>query len=71
MVLLDAQTAGCVSTWLNNRGHLDPWRQTVIAACLDQLDAVLPRLDGPEADYYRRLRHVAALIGAAPTEAGR
>jgi hypothetical protein len=31
MVLLDADTAGCVSVWLNNNGRLGAWRRTVIA----------------------------------------
>jgi hypothetical protein len=62
MVLLDADTAGCVSTWLNHHGQLDPWRQAVIAACLAELNTVLPQLDGIDADYYRRLRELAALI---------
>jgi hypothetical protein len=68
MVLLDADTAGCVSTWLNQHGQLDPWRLSVIAACLDKLNVVLSQLDGPEADYYRRLHDLAGLVAAAPTE---
>jgi hypothetical protein len=63
MTLLDADTAGCVSVWLDNNGRLDTQRRTVIASCLGKLNIVLPLLADPqEADYYRRLRDVADLI---------
>lgn len=33
MVMLDANIAGCVSTWLNRDGSIDDWRQGILAAC--------------------------------------
>jgi hypothetical protein len=63
MVLLDADTAGCVKTWLDNNGRLDAWRRDVIASCLDELNRVTPHLaDQDEAAYYNRLRELAVLL---------
>ncbi|MEV0720096.1 hypothetical protein [Asanoa sp. NPDC050611] len=62
MVMVDADIAGCVSVWLDNGGHLDAGRRSVLADRLDDLDAVLPLLAGHARDYYRRLRDLAELI---------
>lgn len=60
MVMLDADIAGCVSTWLGNRGSLDEGRQGVLARCMADLDRVLPILVGQqERAYYGRLRAMA------------
>lgn len=69
MVLLDADVAGCVSTWLQTRGHLDDWRTGLLMQCVNDLDRVLPLLAGAGAfAYYERLRvmAVAALGGPLP-----
>jgi hypothetical protein len=63
IVVLDADTAGCVKTWLDNNGRLDAWRRDVIASCLDELNRVMPRLaDQDEAAYYNRLRELTMLL---------
>jgi hypothetical protein len=63
MILLDADTAGCVKTWLDNNGRLDTRRREVITSCLDRLDRVLPHLaDQDDAAYYNRLRGLAVLL---------
>ncbi|MCW3843554.1 hypothetical protein ONA70_25965 [Micromonospora yasonensis] len=62
LVLLDADAAGCVRTWLDNGGHLDDWRRSVVSSCSHQLDLVLPVLADEAAGYYRRLRDLTALI---------
>jgi hypothetical protein len=62
MILLDADIAGCVCVWLDRSGQLDARRRSVIASCLDKLNLVLPLLVDQEADYYRRLRDLAALV---------
>ncbi|GAA1035854.1 hypothetical protein GCM10009557_44960 [Virgisporangium ochraceum] len=41
VVLLDFDTAGCVSTWLSNGGHLDPERTRILATCVEELDTVV------------------------------
>lgn len=62
-VLLDADTAGCVKTWLDNNGRLDSRRRGVIASCLDELNRVMPHVvDQDEAVYYDRLRELAELL---------
>ncbi|MGW0435334.1 hypothetical protein ACWDV4_22690 [Micromonospora sp. NPDC003197] len=65
MVMLDADIAGCVSTWLGNRGRLDRGRQEVLARCVADLDRVLLILVGQqERAYYGRLRTMAvAMLG--------
>ncbi|TWV33678.1 hypothetical protein FRZ03_29930 [Streptomyces misionensis] len=56
MVMLDADTAGCASTWLTNGGVLDPERRRVLRACVEDLDRVIPRIsDRSGRRYYQRL----------------
>ena len=62
IVMLDADIAGCVVTWLGNRGRLDEGRKAVLAKCLDDLDSVLPLLQNESArEYYEQLRQLAQL----------
>ena len=62
MVLLDADIAGCVITWLESGGRLDERRRAWLQRSLDDLDRILPRLeDAEEHAYYERLRSVALL----------
>ncbi|MFF4352542.1 hypothetical protein [Streptomyces sp. NPDC001530] len=72
MVLLDADIAGCVSTWQNNGGSLETERQRILRDCIADLDQVLPLLSEAEAlRYCRRLRELAQLAlgsGSQPTE---
>ncbi|MEU9286962.1 hypothetical protein AB0D57_20180 [Streptomyces sp. NPDC048275] len=63
MMLLDADIAGCVSTWLNHDGSLDRGRHRILRACLADLDQVLPFLNEAEdLAYYQRLRQLAHLV---------
>ncbi len=62
MVMLDADIAGCVSTWLGDQGRLDEGRKAVLAKRLDDLGSVVPLLqDEGEREYYERLRRLAQL----------
>jgi hypothetical protein len=62
MVMLDADIAGCVQTWLANKGQLDEHRKEILRSCLDEADRVLPLLqDEGERAYYERLRRLAQL----------
>ncbi|WP_245687181.1 hypothetical protein [Streptacidiphilus griseoplanus] len=62
LVLLDTYVAGCVSTWLSNRGSLDEERRQILRDCLADLDTVLPLLtETQEVRYYERLRELAVL----------
>jgi hypothetical protein len=63
LVLLDADTAGCVSSWLSNGGHLDPKRALILEACVKDLDTVLAVfVDGEELHYLQRLRILALAV---------
>jgi hypothetical protein len=62
MVMLDADIAGCVSTWLGNKGRLDETRRGWLEGSLDDLARVLRLLaDEDERAYYERLRRLAQL----------
>ncbi|GGR81164.1 hypothetical protein GCM10010252_19610 [Streptomyces aureoverticillatus] len=66
MVMLDADVAGCVSTWRDNGGSLDAWRHQVLHGRIAALEKVLPLLtDAQELRYFRRLRRLAALTAEA------
>ncbi|UXY29894.1 hypothetical protein N8I87_27275 [Streptomyces sp. HUAS TT20] len=69
MVLLDADIAGCVFTWLNNGGTLDPGRSRILQSCIEDLDRVMPEITDPDGtQYYQRLRQLALLV--AETSSG-
>jgi hypothetical protein len=62
MVMLDADVAGVVSSWLSG-GRLDAPRQSVLRSSLRDLDRVLPVLsDSEELRYCQRLRELARLV---------
>src|SRR3954447_8292844 len=62
MVMLDADIAGCVVTWLGASGGLDASRRDSLERCLDDIDRVLPLIqDTGEREYYERLRRLARL----------
>ncbi|GAB7051354.1 hypothetical protein [Catenuloplanes indicus] len=55
MVMLDADVAGCISTWLNDGGNIDDRWWDVLAARERDLERVVPELSGDEAAYFQRL----------------
>ena len=66
LVVVDADIAGCVYTWLHSSGPLDRARLTVLREHLRDLASTLPLLDGPlEREYVGRLRELAALVLAS------
>jgi hypothetical protein len=63
LVLLDSDTAGCVSSWLSNGGHLDPERTQILEACMQDLDTALEVFTDSEEHYYlQQLRILAAAV---------
>ncbi|MEH0841443.1 hypothetical protein V6U81_03485 [Micromonospora sp. CPCC 205711] len=46
MVMLDADVAGGVMSWLHNGGDIDDQRWGQLAACEEQLALVIPELAG-------------------------
>ncbi|ANB07123.1 hypothetical protein SAM40697_3165 [Streptomyces ambofaciens] len=66
LVLLDADTAGCVDTWIGNGGALDPRRRRVLETCVEDLDRALPQIRDPSGHrYYQRLHQLALLVSGA------
>ena len=69
VVLLDADTAGCVSAWLAGGGHLDPRGIRILTTCVKNLDAALTVFtDGEEQYYLQQLRILAAAVLAETQE---
>ncbi|MEU6106118.1 hypothetical protein [Streptomyces flaveolus] len=66
VVMLDADTAGCASTWIKNGGALDPERRRILQICIEDLDRVVPQIsDLPDRQYYQRLHQLALLVSGA------
>lgn len=60
--MLDADVAGCVTTWRNNGGFLDAERLRILRDCITELDKVLPLLmNAEELRYYKRLHRLATI----------
>lgn len=59
LVSLDTFTAGCIDSFLANRGSLDEGRISALAKCFDGLTLVLPHLTGDAKEYYARLREMS------------
>ena len=61
LVLLDAATAGCLSTFVE-RGTLDTWRLAGLGLCYHDLVRVVLEVDGEEHAYFDRLERLAGLV---------
>ncbi|MDH6228848.1 hypothetical protein M2169_005818 [Streptomyces sp. MJP52] len=67
MVLLDAETAGCVRTWIDNEGVLDLKRERILQAGVEELELVIPQITDPSGRaYYERLHRLALLVSGVP-----
>ncbi|WP_435192203.1 hypothetical protein [Streptomyces sp. bgisy126] len=63
LVLVDADIAGCVHTWLDTAGTLDEWRYRILHWRRSQLEQILPALkptDDPS--YWARLSQMTELV---------
>jgi hypothetical protein len=68
VVMLDADVAGCVQTWLAAAGELDDERWNRLAQCLEDLDMVMPLLSaGAEAVYFDACRTIALMLWETQT----
>jgi hypothetical protein len=65
LVLIDADTAGCVSTFLERNGHLDQCRLAILGLCYHHLGLVVAGLKGEGRDYFSRLEELAGLVLSA------
>jgi hypothetical protein len=62
LVSLDADTAGCVSTFLSNQGQLDLWRTAVLGICYRNLAVVTNKLPSEAQNYFQRLERLAGFV---------
>ena len=62
LALLDAETAGCIQTYLNQGGELDRERVKILRKCLVDLNTIVLLLNSEELTYFDRLRKLANLI---------
>jgi hypothetical protein len=61
-VMLDADIAGCVSTFLMRKHILDPWRTAVLGLALGNVERLVPQLEGSALEYFRRLGFLARSV---------
>lgn len=62
LIMLDADTAGCVLHFLQNNGELDLWRVAVLGMCYGDLVNGERTLEGKALAYCTHLRHLALLV---------
>ena len=61
VVMLDADIAGCVSTYLRRR-QLDLWRTAVLGVCYRNVTYVLERMPVQSRVYFERLERLARMV---------
>jgi len=61
MVVLDADVAGCVDTFLS-RGNLNLFQTAILGLCYRNLTCSIPMLSEDGQTYYRRLELLAELV---------
>ena len=59
VTLLDSETAGIVSGF---DGKLSQNRKEILASCLEDLDKIIPELDGEEKDYFQFLKDICVEV---------
>ena len=62
LILIDADTAGCVSTFLSRGGRRDAWRRAILGLCYHHLAVVVSGLEGGAQEYFARLEKLAGLV---------
>lgn len=62
LVVLDANVAGCIETFLSRKRQLDTWRTAVLGKCYRELATVIAELSGSARAYFARLERLAGLV---------
>jgi hypothetical protein len=62
LMLLDSETAGCISTFINRNGKLDLWRTAVLGLCYRDLFLITSKIEGGAKDYFWRLELLAERV---------
>jgi hypothetical protein len=60
-VTLDSSIAGCISTFAED-GNLNLYQTAVLGLCYREVSFILPILNEPDAEYFRRLERLAELV---------
>jgi len=61
-VMLDADVAGCVSTFLHRKHVLDQWRTALLGLALGNIERLLPQFGPAQREYFERLATLARLV---------
>ena len=69
-VMLDADVAGCVDTFVST-GNLNLYQTAVLGVCYRDLNFIMPILNEEGRDYYWRLERIAELVLKAVAETNR
>lgn len=62
LVLTDTFAAGCISTFLGNKGTLDVDRVKILRKCVSDLEKVCPSLNSEASGYFVRLSQIARMV---------
>jgi len=62
LVLLDANIAGCVSSYLQNGGHLDSQRVEILKRLCVDVNSVLKEIPSGEREYFVKLKRLGDLV---------
>jgi hypothetical protein len=62
LVSLDTFSAGCIDTFVGNKGKLDATRISVLKNCVQDLDKVVKSLDGNAKSYFEHLRLLSVQV---------
>ena len=61
-VMLDADVAGCVSTFLHRKHVLDSARIALLGLALGNIERLLPQFEPAQREYFERLADLARLV---------
>jgi hypothetical protein len=56
LVSLDTFSAGCIATFIANKGSLDAQQISILKDCLQELNKVVKHLNGDDKSYFEHLR---------------
>lgn len=62
LVLLDANIAGCVQTFIGRKGQLDVKRISILSHCYEVLSIATSELEGEAHHYFANLQMLAGLV---------
>ena len=62
VVEIDTFSAGCIDTYLKNKGILDRQRIDVLRKCKEDLQPMIGELDGETREYFHRLFALCEIV---------